>query len=216
MNDTQFKVRRATVDDLPLLTQLLSASLLPAGVLEKRFTEFQVVENQEGTLVAALGLQIAGKHGKVHSESFADFALTDTLRPLLWERLQSVATNHQLVRLWTRESAPFWKQSAGFASAEQDVRNKVPAAFGAANEPWLTLKLKEDIETVLSADKEFAMFMESEKARTEEVFAHAKMLKGFAYVLAIILFLFVVAASVYVFKASRNQGSSIPIQQPSR
>lgn len=215
MNDSQFKVRRATVDDLPQLSQLLSASLLPTGVLEKRFTEFQVVENPDGALLAALGLQIAGRHGKVHSESFSDFALTDTLRPMLWERLQSVATNHQLVRLWTRETAPFWKQSAGFVAAEADVRTKIPAAFGPANEPWLTLKLKEDLETVLSADKEFAMFMESEKARTEEVFAHAKMLKGFAYVLAIILFLFVVAASVYVFKASRHQNIS-PLHQPSR
>jgi N-acetylglutamate synthase-like GNAT family acetyltransferase len=198
MNAMSYRLRRATMDDLPQLGVLLKATLLPAD-LEKRFTEFQVAESPEGNLVGALGLQVIQKQGQVHGETYLDFGLADTLRPLLWERLQTVAQNHGLVRLWTRETAPFWKQ-AGFAGADPEVMKKFPPGFGEQRPDWLTLKLKEDIETVLSLDKEFSLFMESEKARTEEVFAQARMLKGFAWVLTIALVLFVAIAVVFLLK----------------
>lgn len=79
--------------------------------LERRLTEFQVVETLDGQLFGALGMEISGRHGRLHSEAFSDFALADVLRPHLWERMQSVATNHGLVRVWTREKTPFWCHS---------------------------------------------------------------------------------------------------------
>src|SRR5215207_10160375 len=166
MTDPNYRVRRATVDDLQQLGRLLMATLLPAAELEKRFTEFQVVENGEGKLIGALGLQRSGKHGNLHSESYLDFGLADRLRPMLWERMQNVAQNHGLVRIWTLETAPFWKQ-AGLQSIAEESRKTFPPQFGSPDGPWLTLKLKDDLETVVSLDKEFAQFMESEKARTE-------------------------------------------------
>lgn len=214
MNAADFKIRRATVEDLGVLGPLLQATHLPAAVLEKRFTEFQVAEDPEGRLVGALGIQIAGKHGKIHSESYSDFALADTLRPALWEKIQTVAQTQSLVRLWTIETAPFWKQT-GFEPVAQELRQKLPAAFGDTKAEWLTLKLKEDVETVLSLDKEFALFIESEKARTEEMLAQAKVLRGFAYLLAIVLFLFVLGASLYLFKQHRGNELN-PIVQPGR
>jgi N-acetylglutamate synthase-like GNAT family acetyltransferase len=199
MNASSYRVRRATVDDLPELGPLLQATLLSATQLEKRFTEFQVAEGPNGKLAGALGLQIAGKHGKVHSESYVDFGLVDILRPLLWERLQNLAQTHQLVRFWTEETAPFWKQN-GFEPASTELRQKLPAAFGETKIAWLTLKLKEDIEEVASLDKEFAMFMEAEKARTHEVFEQAKVFKLLAYLFAIALFLFVLVAGIMLLK----------------
>jgi N-acetylglutamate synthase-like GNAT family acetyltransferase len=202
MSDPTYRVRRANVDDVAQLGPLLKATLLPAAELEKRFTEFQVVEDQEGKLVGALGMQIAGKHGNIHSESYTDFGLSDQLRPMLWERLQNVATNHGLVRLWTEETAPFWKQ-AGFRVGDEQSVKVFPSAFGSVDRPWLTLKLKEDVDNLVSLDKEFARFMEAEKARTEEMFAQAKMLKGIAWVVAIVFALFVLGASFYMFRQMR-------------
>jgi hypothetical protein len=160
----------------------------PTGDLARRITEFQVAEGPDGQLLAALGLQIAERQGLVHGEAFTDFGLSEHLRPLLWDRVLSVATNHGLLRLWTQEHAPFWHH-CGLAQADAEALEKLPAVWRGPTTPWLTLKLKEDVEAVLSLDKEFAMFMESEKQRTNEVFKQARTLKTAATLLALALLL---------------------------
>src|SRR5437870_3170962 len=158
MNSASYRVRRATLDDIPQLTALWNAMHFPAAELAKRTTEFQVSENTEGKLVAAVGLQLAQKQGCIHSESFLDFSLADQIRPLMWERVQSVATNHGLLRLWTQEQAPFWKQS-GLVKADDAALEKLPASWRGQSSEWLMLKLREDLEAAISVDKEFALFM---------------------------------------------------------
>jgi hypothetical protein len=145
---------------------------------------------------------MVGKQGQVHSEAFTDFALSDTLRPMIWDRLQAVANNHGLTRIWTHESAPFWHH-CGLLKPDAAALEKLPAQWQAPGRDWLTLKLREDIEAVMSVDKEFAMFMESEKERTNRAFRHAKMLKMLATVLALVILVLVVLGAVYVM---RNQG----------
>jgi len=199
MTATDYKVRRAIVDDVPQLVELLKATCLPAETLEKRFTEFQVVETGEGVLIGAIGLQIIGKHGELHSETYQDFSLADSLRPLLWGRLQHVAQNHGLVRLWTRETAPFWKQN-GFETPDEAALEKFPEPLGEPDSKWLTLKLKEELETILSLEKEFAMFMEAEKNRTQQMFDHARTLKLVSYGLAAVLLLFVIISSILLLR----------------
>jgi len=63
-------VRRATLDDLPQLMDLWKLEKLPAEVLEKRFTEFQLVADSRGKIVGALGMQMVENQGKLHSELF--------------------------------------------------------------------------------------------------------------------------------------------------
>src|SRR5215831_20838256 len=105
-----FTVRRATLDDLEKLTELWKSMRFPVEDLSKRVTEFQVAENAEGKLLGAVGLQIAERQGRIHSEGFTDFSLAEQLRPMLWDRVNAVATNHGLLRLWTKEEAPFWNR----------------------------------------------------------------------------------------------------------
>jgi hypothetical protein len=124
-------------------------------------------------LAGAIGLEIAQKQGRIHSEAFTDFALADQLRPKLWERIHAVATNHGLLRLWTQEHAPFWSH-CGLGKPDPDALQKLPAPWQAQKSDWLTLKLKDEIEKLISADKEFAMFMDAEKQRTARAFQHAK------------------------------------------
>src|SRR3989454_2953075 len=166
MNSSNYRVRRATLDDIGQLTDLWKSMHLPADQLGKRITEFQVAESADGKLLGAVGLQMAERQGRIHSEAFSDFALSDHLRPLLWERGHAVATNHGLLRLWTREQAPFWNR-CGLVKADAEALEKLPAVWRGQSSGWLTLKLREDIETAISLDKEFALFMESEKQRTQ-------------------------------------------------
>jgi len=200
---SNYRVRRATLDDIGQLTALWESMRYPTQDLARRVTEFQVAEGPDGKVLGALGLQIAERQGRVHSEAFGDFALAEQLRPLLWDRVQAVATNHGLLRVWTQEQAPFWNH-CGLLKADAQALEKLPAPWRAPSPAWLTLKLRDDVETVISLDKEFALFMQSEKQRTERVFQHARVLKTIATVVAFVLLILVVAWGVSLYL--RNPG----------
>ena len=199
MTLSNYRVRRATLDDIGQLMTLWQSMHLPADDLAKRITEFQLAESADQKILGAVGLQIADRQGRVHSEGFTDFALADELRPALWERLQSVATNHGLVRLWTAEQAPFWSR-CGLTKADAESLEKLPTAWRQLKGQWLTLKLKEDIEEVISADKEFALFMEAERQRTQRAFQQARVLKFIATLVALAVLFLVMAGAFYVLR----------------
>ncbi len=199
MIPSDYRVRRAPLDDVGPLVKLWKSMNFPADELAKRITEFQVAEGAKGELLGAVGLQIAQRQGLVHSEAFADFAHAEPLRQPLWERLQAVATNHGLLRLWTQEQAPFWHHS-GLVKADEEALQKLPAAWRASSTPWLTLKLKDDLEEVISADREFALFMESERDRTRRAMQQARALKVVATLIAFGVLMLVIVGGFLLIK----------------
>ena len=196
MSAPGYRIRRATTDDLEQLTAVWAAAALPAGELDKQFTEFQVAESAEGQIVGAVALQIAGSEGRIHSEAFADFALSDTLRPLLWQRLEIVARNHGLFRIWTAETAPFWKKDAGFATAP----GRPPEAFGAARGIWLALRLKDEGADPNLLEAQFQLFREAERARRERLLQRAAAVKIAGTLIAVLLFIFSIGVLVWFFR----------------
>jgi len=197
MNPADFKVRRATIEDLPVLTALWQSMQLPVPELERRVTEFQVAVDPAGMVTGAIGFQIIGKQALLHSEGFTDFSLADTLRPLLWERLKMLAANHGIVRVWSKESGRYWSHEA-LGKPDAEAMEKMEPEWKAMPGEWLTVKLREDVEEALSLDKEFAMFAESERERSRSALNQAKILKNIATMLALILGLAVLAVSVYL------------------
>ena len=168
----------------------------PVEDLAKRVTEFQVAESADGRLLGAAGLQVAERQGLIHSEAFTDFALAEQLRPLLWDRLHAVAINHGLLRVWTREAAPFWNH-CGLQRPEAETLEKLPALWRGPTSGWLSLKLREDVEAVIVLDKEFALFMQSERQRTERLFQRARRLKT---LMTLIAFLLLIAVGVWAVR----------------
>jgi len=201
-----YRVRRATVDDLQSLTALWEAMHFPAAELEPRLTEFQVVEAPDGKLLGALALEISGRHGLLHREAFSDFALADALRHSLWERMQSVAKNHGLVRIWTKETAPFWCHSGLHAASPEELK-KLPEVWTALPGDWLTIQFRDEEAVEASLDKEFVKFREAAKEQTEQALQRAKILKYGATFMAIILAAVVCAISIYMLK---NRGNIPP------
>lgn len=201
MNPSDFRVRRATIEDLPALTALWQSMNLPVNGLDRRLTEFQVATDTAGKLVGAVGFQLVGKQGLIHSEGFTDFGLTDIVRPMLWERVQTVATNHGTVRAWTKEIAPFWKQ-IGLAEPDADALAKLPQFASEQPGKWLTIKLREDVEEILSLDKEFELFKQSAEQQSQVALNQAKTLKTFATIAAVILAVVVIIASIYMMRQS--------------
>ena len=199
MTASDYRMRRATLEDIGKLTQLWKSMRFPVEELSKRVTEFQIAEDAEGNLLGAIGLQIAERQGRIHSEGFNDFALAEQLRPMLWDRLNSLATNHGLLRLWTKEDAPFWNR-CGLAKADAEALAKLPLIWRNEPQEWLTLKLKDDVDALLSVEKEFALFMQTEKQRTERTFQQAKVLKTIATLVAIVLLGLVVLGAFLVIR----------------
>ena len=196
MSAPGYQIRRATTDDLEQLNAVWTAAALPAAELEKRFTEFQVAESAEGRIVGAIGLQIAASDGRIHSETFPDFALSDTLRPLLWQRLETMARNHGLFRLWTTETAPFWKKDVGFTTASLAP----PEAFGPAQGTWLAVLLRDEAADPNLIEAQFSLFREAEKAKREKLLQSAALLKTVGTVIALILFVFSMFVLFWFFR----------------
>jgi N-acetylglutamate synthase-like GNAT family acetyltransferase len=195
-----FEVRRATVDDIPSLRDLWTTAHLPADKLEKQFTEFQVALEPGGGIVAAIGLEINQAQGHVHSETFGDFSLTDVLRPQLWARLQSVAENHGLLRIWSQESAPFWKKEVGFSEASGEAKEKLPETFGPRDQPWLLLQLRQEVADTAALDRQIAVFKQVERAKYESMMQTGQTLRWIGTVIAILFFFMAIVALIYTLK----------------
>jgi N-acetylglutamate synthase-like GNAT family acetyltransferase len=194
-----YQVRRAIVDDLQHLRGLWENMRLSPPELEKRLTEFQVVESWEGRLVGALGLEVAGRQGRLHSEVFSDFALADMLRGLLWERVHAVAANHGLARLWTQETAPFWKHH-GFQTPDKNAWKRIPAAWALQESGWLTLQLRDEevLEKVL--EKDFARLRARDQQANEKALRRGRALKFISTLAAVVLAIGVVILCLFMLK----------------
>src|SRR5260221_8006094 len=125
MNPQMLRIRRATVDDRAALKSLWASMQLSPDDLEKRLTEFQVVENSGGEVVGAIGIQFSGQHALLHSEGYSDFSVADAARQLFWERIRTLASNLGVFRVWTQERSPFWK-SFGFQPPAAEILSRLP------------------------------------------------------------------------------------------
>jgi N-acetylglutamate synthase-like GNAT family acetyltransferase len=208
MNSSAYRVRRATVDDFDALKALWTSMNFSVPDLEKRLTEFQVAEDGNAKIVGAIGFQPMERQGWIHSEAFSDFAVADQVRPLLWTRIQSLAMNHGVARIWTRESAPFWTHN-GLQPPAEDALERLPAAWGRSASGWLTLRLKDE-DVIMSLDKEFALFKEAEKQSTAETLGHARRVKQVCTSIGALIALSLMVWAVYLLLTRKPPGSIGP------
>jgi hypothetical protein len=195
---TKLTARRATVEDLPQLISLWKLEQLPSEMLEKRFTEFQVVSDDAGQVVAGIGMQISGSQGLLHSESIGQPEIGDHLRTLLWNRMQAIIQNHALERLWTTLNFPFWRE-LGFESATPEQIAAVPGAF--ANQPghWRVKALRA-ADANAAIEKEFArlkVLQQEESARLKD---RTRLLKRIAMGMVVVVFILVMIWAVTLLK----------------
>jgi N-acetylglutamate synthase-like GNAT family acetyltransferase len=181
------QVRRATIDDLSVLRGLWRQAQLPVDLLEKRLGDFQIVETATGEVLGTIALQIAGAQGRLHSEAYAAPELADDLRARLWNRVLSLARHKGLARLWMEAGgAVFWIEQE-LEPASQELIDQLPAAFPPSGKTWLTLKLREESDRLVSVERELALFREAEKAQTQRVLDQARILKLLAAVIVLTL-----------------------------
>ena len=198
MTEPRPVARRATVEDLPQLLALWRLEQLPAAALEKRLTEFQVVSDAAGVVLAALGLQTAGAQGWLHSEAIARPELSDELRGLLWHRLQVIIQNHALERLWTQLNSIFWREH-GFARATDEELKLRPAKFPLNDLEWHVATLRAAMANA-ALEREFAELKTMQAQEKERTQARIRWAKRLALGITIGVFVLIVAWAVVMLK----------------
>jgi N-acetylglutamate synthase-like GNAT family acetyltransferase len=184
--ESAYQTRRATLEDLPMLRGFWQAAHLSAEELERRFTEFQVALDQEGQIAGTLGLQISRLQGLVHSEAFSSPEVAAEIRPLLWQRIMTVARNNGLVRLWALPTTRFYREQ-GMVDIDDTIRAKLPEGFGSPMADWVSLKLKDENPAASAAEQEFEVFAISQRVETERMMDRAKAFKIIAYSLLVLV-----------------------------
>ena len=207
MTSSRLQARRATLDDIETLRSLWEMMRYPVAEMEKQLTDFQVVVDSEGRVVGSIGFRNTQRQGQIYSEAFSDFSFAERARPVLWERVQSLSNNHGIARLWINDTSPFWTHN-GFQPATPATLEKLPEQWDRTRPGWLTLQLKDE-NAMASLDKEFAMFVASEKHRSEQALGQAKVLKTAVTVIALLIAFAILAAAVWVF-VNRKTGSVTP------
>ena len=156
MAEPEIRARRATVDDLPGLHALWQHAGLPWDQLERFVTEFILVPNDDGLPLASIGLQAEGDQGLVHSEAILPGQDEEALRAALWQRLQIIARNQGIVRLWTLEDAVFW--TTRFESAPDSVVRSLGATFADPTASWWICVLRDPERAQRLLDERMALW----------------------------------------------------------
>lgn len=202
MNTHELHIRRATIDDLATLKSIWQSMQLSADTLESQITHFQIVE-RGGEVLGAIGFEIRRTAGLLHSEGYSDFSIADDARKLFWERLQNLAANHGVFRLWTQENSPFWLRW-GFQPAAEENMQRLPAEWRDREGQWFTLELKNEDAVQSALSGQFAAHSLEEKRQSAEAVARAKK---FSAVICILLFLIgftAIGVAIWLFLRFKN------------
>lgn len=171
---------------------------LATDELEKRLTEFQVVVDALGAFLGAIGFQASREHALVHNEGFTDFSVADAGRELFWQRIQVLASNHGVFRLWTQERSPFWK-NFGFRPPDSETLARLPAPW--RNEfdgAWLTLQLKDEAAIAAAIGTHLASLIEAERRQTDDIREKARTLRTIVTVIGFAIGIACIGLAVFL------------------
>jgi len=199
MEPSQWTARRATLEDLPALETLWQRCGLPWEQLEKFFTEFQVIAGEDSAVHAALGLLVEGSDGLVHTEAIPPSDIDpDELRAVLWRRVQIVARNQGVQRLWTQEDAPYWVAS-GFSAPTPAIRTEVHASFLDADPGWKIFQLVDPDKASRLVQEQLAIWQASREQESGEFLNTISTVRNAAFLITGVIIAILMGMALYIF-----------------
>ncbi len=198
MEPPALSARRATVEDLPALQALWQQAGLPWLELERFVTEFQVVPSEvDGVLLAAIGLLVEGNDALLHTEALADSEQADELRATLWRRVQIVARNQGVQRLWTQEDADYWA-TGGFSKAAPATVAGATATFVDRSADWRVYELIDPDKAKHMVDEQMAIWQAERAQEAEALQDKIRAFRTVAFGLAIVVTLAALGMLLYI------------------
>lgn len=195
--------RRATVEDLPALQALWQIGGLPAEELEKFLTEFQVVPGEgEGVLLGAIGLMVEGNDALLHSEALApgdEGDEGDAIRAALWCRLQIIARNQGIHRLWTQEDADYWR-TGGFGAAPAETVSAATAAFVDKTATWLVCELIDPAKAKQLVTEQMAIWHATRTQEADELQGKIRAFRNASLLVVAVVVVLMIGIVVFVLR----------------
>ena len=166
-----FETRRAGGKDLRELRRLLEESEVSnseevrevLASLERRVAEFILVV-KEGVVAGCVGLEMFQQEGHLYGEAYVHPRMAELLRPVLWERVMRVATNHSLARIWTQLRDRFYEER-GLDWACNGRKRELPRRFGRSEEAWRMVQWREEMPRPVQSFFEAEFAQEMQKMR---------------------------------------------------
>jgi len=158
---SDLSARRAVAEDLAALQALWMEAGLPWEQLAGYLNEFQVTVDDSGLITSAIGLLIEGDQALLHTEAVHPGADADLSRAALWKRVQIVARNQGVQRIWTQEDADYWRVS-GFSPVPPPLVERVPASFLKTADTWLACDLMDPERAKVIINEQLAI-LEAER-----------------------------------------------------
>ena len=197
MSSSGYKIRRVHVADLNELRSVWRAAGIYSLELEKRFTEFQIVIDREAAIVASFGVDVRGKEGHIHSVAFRANTPKEELLEVIWNRAQTLAENHGLLRLWSPDE-PFWS-GVGFAKPDEKARKQAAELYDATMDRRLMLQLRDEADIQMLAEAQFELFQQSTVAERERILERGKVYRNAAIAFALLVVIGgLIAAGLFV------------------
>ena len=198
--------RRATVEDLPALQALWQIGGLPAEELEKFLTEFQVVPGEgEGVLLGAIGLMVEGNDALLHSEALVPGDegdggdQSDAIRAALWRRLQIIARNQGIHRLWTQEDADYWR-TGGFGAAPAETVSAATAAFVDKTATWLVCELIDPAKAKQLVTEQMAIWHATRTQEADELQGKIRAFRNASLLIVAVVVVLMIGMVVFVLR----------------
>lgn len=183
MDPTPISARRAAVEDLAALQALWLEAGMPWEQLGSFLNEFQVTTDDDGLITGAIGLLIEGDQALLHSEVVRAGTDADLSRSALWRRIQIVARNQGVQRIWTQEDADYWKTS-GFTPVPPPLADRAQVSFVKSADSWLACDLM-DPERAKTMIQEQLALLEAERMQEAAAFQQrVRTFRAFAILLA--------------------------------
>ncbi len=200
MEAPSLSARRATVEDLPALQALWQIGGLPADELEKFLTEFQVVPGEgEGVLLGAIGLMVEGNDALLHSEALAPGDEGDEIRAALWRRLQIVARNQGIHRLWTQEDADYWRDGC-FLAAPAETVSAATAGFVDKTATWMVCELIDPAKAKLLVTEQMAIWHATRTQEADELQGKIRAFRNASLLVAALVVVLMIGMVVFVLR----------------
>lgn len=200
MEPPQWNARRATLDDLAALQALWQGLGMPWEQLEHYLTEFQIVVGEDGVLHAAMGLLVEGTEALMHTEALApgtDDANADELRAALWRRMQIVARNQGVARIWTQEDAPYWLGS-GFVPPGPSVLGEAKATFINSDPGWRIYPLIDPERASRIVQEQMAIWATTRDQEANAFMDTIRGLRNGAFILTAVIIAVLLGLTFYV------------------
>lgn len=198
MESPALSARRATIEDLPALQALWQRAGLPWQELEAYVAEFLVVTRDDGAeLLAALGLLVEHNDALLHPEALAETEDADELRAALWRRVQILARNQGIQRLWTQEDADYWR-TVGFALPAPPTVAGTTATFVDKSAAWLLCEMIDPDKAKQIVSEQMAIWQAARAQEAAELQAKIRRFRNFAMLLASLVTISTLAIFLYV------------------